>query len=98
MATDVVNNPDEARYEVWTEGELAGFVQYRPREGALNLFHTEIDGAYEGQGLGSKLARGALDDVRAQGLAVVPSCPFIAGYISRHPEYEDLVTPGGGSG
>ena len=96
METDVVHNPDQARYEVWADGELAGFVQYRPREGALNLFHTEIDGAFEGQGLGGRLARGALDGVREQGLAVVPSCPFIAGYIRRHPEYEDLVTPGDG--
>ncbi len=54
METDVVHNPDQARYEVWADDKLAGFVQYRPREGALNLFHTEIDGAYDGQGLGSR--------------------------------------------
>ncbi len=98
METDVVHNPDQARYEVWADGKLAGFVQYRPREGALNLFHTEIDGAYDGQGLGSTLARGALDDLRAQHLAVVRSCPFIAGYIRRHPEYEDRVAPGESAG
>ena len=53
--------------------------------------HTEIDDAFEGQGLGSTLAKAALADAREHGLRVVPLCPFIAGYIKKHPEYTDLV-------
>jgi predicted GNAT family acetyltransferase len=54
---------------------------------------TEVPEALEGQGIGSALARGALDDVRAQGLQVIPLCPFVAAFIRRHPEYLDLVSP-----
>jgi predicted GNAT family acetyltransferase len=53
--------------------------------------HTEIDDAFEGRGLGSILVRAALDAARSRGLAVRPDCPFVRGYIARHPEYLDLV-------
>ena len=53
--------------------------------------HTEIDPAFEGHGVGSALAKAALDDVRAKGLKAVPLCPFIRTWIDRHPDYEDLV-------
>ena len=53
--------------------------------------HTEVFDAYEGKGVGSALARGALDDVRARGGRLVALCPFIAAYLERHPEYADLV-------
>jgi predicted GNAT family acetyltransferase len=58
--------------------------------------HTQIDDAYEGHGIGSTLARGALDDVRRRGGSVVAQCPFIASYIDRHPEYADLLGPAKG--
>ena len=61
------------------------------RPGRITFVHTEIDDAYAGQGLGGKLARAALDDVRARGLAVRPDCPFIKGWIAKHPDYADLV-------
>ena len=93
MTTPVVqDNPDLARYEGFDDGELAGFVTYRRSEGILALNHTEVDDAFEGKGIGSALARGVLDAARADGLAVHPYCPFVAGYIRRHPdEYVDLV-------
>ena len=53
--------------------------------------HTSVDPDYEGHGVGSALARAALDDVRAHGISIVARCPFIAGYIDRHPEYADLT-------
>ena len=59
--------------------------------GRITFVHTEVDDAYAGQGLGGKLARAALDDVRARGLAVRPDCPFIKGWIAKHPDYADLV-------
>src|SRR6516162_3757060 len=91
MTTDVTDNPDRLRYEVRVDGELAGFAQYARRGGKIVFVHTEIDDRFEGQGLGSALAKGALDDARRRGLPVVPVCPFIAAYIERHPEYDELV-------
>ncbi|WP_309071122.1 GNAT family N-acetyltransferase [Arthrobacter sp.] len=87
----VSNNSDAARYEVNLDGAPAGFAAYRLRDNRVIFTHTEVDSAFEGHGLGSALARGALDDVRERGLRAVPLCPFIAAYIERHPEYQDLV-------
>jgi uncharacterized protein len=94
MAVTIHDNPEETRYEVWQDGQVAGFAYYALGERRITFIHTEIEPEYEGAGLGSRLARFALDDARERGLAVVPRCPFIAGYIHRHPdEYLDLVTP-----
>jgi predicted GNAT family acetyltransferase len=91
---EVRNNPAEYRYEVWVDGELAGYTQYVLRSGRIAFVHTEVYEPYEGMGLGSQLARSALDDARARGLIVMPYCPFIAGYIERHlDQYRDLVAP-----
>jgi uncharacterized protein len=88
---DVVHNPDESRYEIHVDGKVAGFTQYRVTPGAWEFVHTEIDDAYEGQGLGGQLARGALDDVRAKGQKVIATCPFIKGWIAKHDDYQDLL-------
>ena len=88
---EVVDVPDQRRFEIRVDGELAGFADYSRRGGRLILRHTEIRDAFEGRGLGSKLAQGALDAARTGGEAVVPLCPFIASYIEKHPDYEDLV-------
>jgi len=92
MATEVRDNHDLHRYEIRVDGALAGFAAYRRRPGAVVFTHTEVDPSYEGRGLGSVLAKQALDDVRARGLGVVPLCPFINAYIQPHPDYADLVT------
>jgi predicted GNAT family acetyltransferase len=94
MNAEVRNNPTEYRYELWADGELAGYAKYSLGCGLITFVHTEIFESYEGMGLGSRLARAALDDARARGLVVVAFCPFIAGYIERHlDEYRDLVAP-----
>jgi len=94
MNAEVHNNPTENRYEVWADGELAGYAQYGLGRGRIAFVHTEVYESYEGLGLGSRLARAALDDARARGLKVMPLCPFIAGFIERHlDEYRDLVAP-----
>jgi predicted GNAT family acetyltransferase len=87
----VADNPDEGRFEAFVGGELAGAAYYRPEGDAVAFTHTEVDDAYEGQGIGSKLAAAALDEVRKRGQGVRPYCPFIRGYIQRHPDYLDLV-------
>jgi predicted GNAT family acetyltransferase len=91
MQTQVVHNAEEQRYEVWADGELAGYTQYHLYKGALAFIHTEIDVRFEGTGLGSTLVHGALDEVRRRGESVLPFCPFVRGYITRHREYVDLV-------
>lgn len=91
--TDVqtTDNAEQHRYEARVDGELAGFAEYRLQGDRVVFTHTEVDDAYEGQGVGSSLARSALDDVRAAGRAVVPLCPFIRSWIDKHPDYADLV-------
>ena len=87
----IIDNPEHHRYEIRVDDELAGFVQYRRREGLIALIHTEIDTRFEGRGLASQLTAAVLDEARAAGVWVLPFCPFVNGYISRHPEYADLV-------
>jgi uncharacterized protein len=91
MADEVRDNADERRYEISSDGELAGWLSYGSRPGLIALVHTETLPAFEGKGLGSKLVRGALEDARARGMEVLPFCPFVNGWIERHPEYADLV-------
>jgi predicted GNAT family acetyltransferase len=92
MPDELVNNAEHHRYELRVDGEVAGVVEYRfAGEGRIVLIHTEVDERFEGHGLGSRLARGVLDDARAHGWQVVPRCPFIADYIRQHPDYADLT-------
>src|SRR5829696_1005073 len=87
----VVDNPEAGRFEVLVDGEVAGFAEYQRTKSAVAFTHTVIDPGFEGRGLGSVLARGALDATREAGSPVLPFCPFIRGYIQRHPAYLDLV-------
>ena len=91
----VTDNAERRRYEVHVGSALAGFADYHAQPGLLTFLHTEVDPAFEGQGLGSRLAADALDDARARGLQVLPICPFVRAYVRRHPEYRELVAPGG---
>ncbi|KWT62288.1 acetyltransferase [Streptomyces albus subsp. albus] len=79
------------RFEARLGGELAGVAAYLRAEGLLALVHTEVDPVYEGNGVGSALTRHALDAARADGLRVLAVCPFVAGWMERHPEYRDLA-------
>ncbi|MEU0492071.1 GNAT family N-acetyltransferase [Nocardiopsis sp. NPDC006139] len=91
MATEVADAPENKRYEIRVDGEVAGFAEYILTDGLITFTHTEIDPAHEGRGLGGALVRGALDDVRGRDLDVLPLCPFVKGWIQRHPDYADLV-------
>lgn len=91
-SVSVVNNPSERRYEGRVGGQLAGFAEYQLTDQLIVFTHTEVDPAYEGQGVGGAIAQFALDDVRADGTrAVLPLCPFIKGWIGKHREYIPLV-------
>ncbi|MER8182324.1 GNAT family N-acetyltransferase [Kitasatospora sp. NPDC094015] len=91
MTVGVTDNPERSRFEISDGGELAGFAEYHRSEGELAFIHTEIDPRFGGRGLGGQLARAALDAARAEGVAVLPYCPFIRGWLGKHPEYVDLV-------
>jgi predicted GNAT family acetyltransferase len=79
------------------DGAVLGFAVYVLDADAVVFTHTEVVEAAEGRGVGSALARGALDQVRASGRQVIPLCPFIRAYVARHPEYQDLVRPAPGA-
>jgi uncharacterized protein len=89
----ISDNPDRHRYEALVDGAVAGFARYRLAGSVIDFIHTEVDDAFEGQGIGGRLASGALDDVRRRGLKVVATCPFIKSYIERHDAYQDLLAP-----
>jgi uncharacterized protein len=91
MSSTVTDNSTESRYELHIDGGLAGFAEYRLKDGSVVFTHTEIDSKVGGHGHGSTLVRAALDDVRARGLSVIPLCPFVKAYIEKHPEYADLL-------
>ena len=91
MSIEVRDAPDRQRYEAVVDGTVAGFAAYRDDRGARVFTHTEVFPEFEGRGVGTTLARGALDAVRASGGTLVARCPFIRSYIERHPEYADLV-------
>ena len=88
----VVDVPSGHRYEIRRpDGVVVGTAYYELQAGVVAFVHTEVDPAYEGQGVGGALARGALDVVRSRGARVRPLCPFMRGWIDRHPDYGDLV-------
>ncbi|MEV8287193.1 GNAT family N-acetyltransferase [Streptomyces niveus] len=91
MESRVADNPGRSRYEVFDGDELAGFTEYHRYRDEIAFIHTEIDPRFAGRGLGGVLARGALGAAREQELAVLPFCPFIRGWIGKHPDYADLV-------
>ena len=90
-ALTVRDNPAELRYEALADGAVVGEIRYRLEPGVVVLVHTDVAPSAEGTGVGSRLVEGALDDIRARGLRVVPVCPFVAAYIRRHPEDANLV-------
>lgn len=91
VTTEVIDAPHSKRFEVLVGDVLAGFADYRVRDGVITFVHTEIFDEFAGRGIGGDLARGALDQVRGRGLKVVPQCPFIKEWINRHPDYRDLL-------
>ena len=96
MSNRVVHAPELSRYELLAGdgGQLLGFSDYLPAGESVIVAHTEIAEGHEGQGLGAELVRGTLDAIRASGRTVIPTCPFTAAFIDRHPdEYADLVDP-----
>jgi uncharacterized protein len=91
-AVETRHDPTHKRYEARLDGIVAGFAEYLLTDDLIVFTHTEVDPRFEGRGVGSAIAQFALDDVRAGGRRkVLPMCPFIKGWIGRHPDYHPLV-------
>lgn len=88
--SDIVNNPSEHRYQLTVDGHIAA-TYYKLADGVITFVHTEVSPELGGKGIGSKLIRGALDQVRADGLKVIPQCPFVKAFIEKHADYQDLL-------
>jgi predicted GNAT family acetyltransferase len=85
-----------SRYELWLDGVMRGFAQYRDSGERRVFLHTEIEQGFEGRGLASELVRFALDDVRGKGKRIVARCPMVSAYVGKHHDWDDLIdTPGG---
>ncbi|MFK8906587.1 GNAT family N-acetyltransferase [Streptomyces sp. YS-3] len=93
-STPVVRRVDARhRYEILVDDNRAGLTAYRDRDNQRVFFHTEIDDAYAGQGLASLLVEQALSDVRAAGMRIVPVCPYVAKFLTKHDEFADIADP-----
>jgi predicted GNAT family acetyltransferase len=90
MTEIVVNNKTRHRYELAVEGHIAA-TYYSLADGVITFIHTEVPPELGGRGIGSTLIRGALDQVRADGLKVIAQCPFVKAFIEKHADYQDLL-------
>lgn len=91
----IVDNEAEGQFETHVQGKTA-VLKYTRADGRATYSSTQVPKELEGHGIGGKLANYALQDARTRGLKVVPSCPFVAAYIERNPEFADLVDSGNG--
>ncbi|PRI11412.1 GNAT family N-acetyltransferase [Leucobacter massiliensis] len=91
-AIEVTRDAAGNRFVIRVDGHPAGFAQYRPGDGSYDFTHTEIDPAFTERGLGSVLVERALEQTRELGVTIVPHCPFVAGWLRKHPEFVASVT------
>jgi uncharacterized protein len=88
--SEVTNNSEKHRFELAIDGHIAA-TYYKISDGVITFIHTEVPPELGGKGIGSKLIRAALDQVRTAGLKVIPQCPFVKAFIEKHPDYQDLL-------
>jgi predicted GNAT family acetyltransferase len=86
----VVNNELEQRFEIHDGGHVA-LLAYSKTPGRITYLHTDVPSELEGRGYGGRLAKEALEYAAREHLHVVLVCPFVRGFLSRHPEYQALV-------
>ena len=88
--SEIINNKAQHRYELAVDGYVAA-TYYKLADGVITFIHTEVPPELGGKGIGSQLIKGALDQVRADGLKVIAECPFVKAYIEKHPDYAGLL-------
>ena len=95
MSISVLKNDELNRFEIYSDGELAGFAEFEVSNQMISYTHTEIDPRFGGQGLGSQLIKEALDEALEQNLEVAPYCSFVSAYIKKNSQkYLHLVLEG----
>lgn len=92
-AVTVSHNAAASRFEAQVDGERVGLIDYRTVGNTVDLVHTEVDPDRQGQGVASDLVRGALDAIRLEKMSIVPTCPYVAQWLERHEDYQDLLAP-----
>ena len=88
--SEVTDNTEKHRFELAVDGHIAA-TYYKISDGVITFIYTEVPPELGGKGIGSKLIKGALDQVRTAGLKVIPQCPFVKAFIEKHPDYQDLL-------
>ncbi len=88
---EIVRNPAASSFELLQDGQQIGLVTYVQHGDEVTMTHTEVSDRYSGRGLAADLVAAALADVRAHGQSVIPTCPYVRGYIRKHREWADLV-------
>ena len=88
---ELTDNTEHRRWELRVGDEVVAYAEYRTSPGRVVFTHTVVEPAYEGRGIGSRIARAVLDDAVARGLRITPRCPFIRAYVERHQEYAASV-------
>ena len=88
---EIVNNTAEREWEAFLDGQLAGYAEYRTRPGRIVFTHTVVDPQFEGKGIGTALAKTAVEDAVANELRITPVCPFVRAWLKRHPEFHESV-------
>ena len=91
MGVEVLDVPQESRYEARRDGAVLGFAAYQRTDELVVFTHTEVDPSLAGQGVGGALVKGALDHVRGLDLRVLPICPYAKAVFARRPEYGDVL-------
>ena len=91
---ELIDNTDDNQYEFHIDGHIAKIEYIKTNKGEIYLTHTEVPTQLEGRGIASQLAEKVLTDIEKQGLRLVPLCPFVAGYISKHPDWRRIVMKG----
>jgi predicted GNAT family acetyltransferase len=93
IQTAVRHDPERRRYEYVVDGEALAVAEYREDGDVVVMHHTYTEPRHRGRGYAACVVAGALDDLRARGLHVIPQCWFVAEFVGAHPEYRDLVVP-----
>ena len=94
MDPEVRERPELRRFEIYSEGHLGGFVQYRLVGPVFDLYHAEVDPPLQGHGLGTELVHQTLEMLAQRHATVRATCPLVKSYLAEHPEYESLLETG----
>lgn len=91
--TTVSHAAAQRRFEIAVDGERAGYAEYLDHDGQRIFYHTEVDERFSGRGLAGTLVSRALDETRGAGLRIVAVCPYVAAYVKKHHEWDEVLDP-----